>query len=198
MINFDKMHGNGNDFIVYNIIESNKKLSKSKIQKLSNRNSGIGFDQAIQIGLPKKDNIDFSIRFFNADGGEASMCLNGIRCAASYVWQNNFAPKKSIIFKTKNIEINNLILNDVDKELLSKLYLFSYFLEQSASLKEPHHLANYLYEVSNLFNQFYESEKILEIEDSDHLSSKMYITNLFLTTSQNVMWCLGITPVNRM
>ena len=100
--------------------------------------------------------------------------------------------------ETKNNNLNNLILNDVDKELLSKLYLFSYFLEQSALLNEPHHLANYLYEISNLFNQFYESEKILEINDSEHLSSKLYITNLFLTTSQNVMLCLGITPVNKM
>ena len=123
MINFDKMHGNGNDFIVYNIIESNKKLSKSKIQKLSNRNSGIGFDQAIQIGLPKKDNIDFSIRFFNADGGEASMCLNGIRCAASYVWQNNFAPKKSIIFKTKNREVTCQPLKNMVK-VTSKMSSF--------------------------------------------------------------------------
>ena len=75
------------------------KLSKSKIKILSNRNFGIGFDQVILIGPPTKDSFDFSIRFFNADGGEASMCLNGIRCAASYVWRNNFAPKKSIIFK---------------------------------------------------------------------------------------------------
>ena len=102
MINFDKMHGNGNDFIVINTIENTYKLSKSKIKKLSDRNFGIGFDQVISIGPPTKDSFDFSIRFFNADGGEASMCLNGIRCAASYVWRNNFAPKKSIIFKTKN------------------------------------------------------------------------------------------------
>ena len=100
--------------------------------------------------------------------------------------------------ETDKSELNNLTLNDLDRELLSKLYLFSYFLEQSALLNEPHHLANYLYEISNLFNQFYESEKILEIDDSAHLSSKMYITNLFLTTSQNVMWCLGINPVSEM
>src|SRR6056300_2018173 len=116
-----------------------------------------------------------------------------------YVQYSQVRAKKLLEnIKTKNSNLNNLILSDVDKELLSKLYLFSYFLEQSAFLNEPHHLANYLYEVSNLFNQFYESEKILEIEDSDHLSSKMYITNLFLTTSQNVMWCLGMTPVNQM
>jgi len=116
-----------------------------------------------------------------------------------YVQYSQVRAKKLLeMIETKNSEINNLILSDVDKELLTKLYLFIYFLEQSASLNEPHHLANYLYEASNLFNQFYESEKILEIEDSDHLSSKMYITKLFLTTSQNVMWCLGMTPVNRM
>ena len=102
MINFDKMHGNGNDFIVLNSIENSYKLTKSKISKLSNRNFGIGFDQVILIEPPKKDDYDFSTRFFNADGGEASMCLNGIRCAASYIWRKNFAPKKSITFKTKN------------------------------------------------------------------------------------------------
>ena len=116
-----------------------------------------------------------------------------------YVQYSQVRAKKLLEYiKINNIELKNLTLNDVDKELLSKLFLFSYFLDQSVLLNEPHHLANYLYEISNLFNQFYESEKILEIENSDHLSSKIYITNLFLTTSQNVMWCLGITPVNKM
>ena len=102
MISFDKMHGNGNDFIVLNSIDNTHKLSKSRIKKLSDRNFGIGFDQVILIGPPTKDSFDFSIRFFNADGGEASMCLNGVRCAAEYVWRNNFAPKKITKFKTKN------------------------------------------------------------------------------------------------
>ena len=117
MINFDKMHGNGNDFIVINSIENNYKLSKSRIKKLSDRNFGIGFDQVILICPPTKDNFDFAIRFFNADGSEASMCLNGIRCAASYVWRNNFAPKKSITFKTKN----RLVLCDPFKDQVKAL-----------------------------------------------------------------------------
>ena len=116
-----------------------------------------------------------------------------------YVQYSQVRAKKLLDnIENKNNELNNLTLNDVDKELLSKLYLFSYFLEQSALLNEPHHLANYLYEISNLFNQFYESEKILEIDNSDRQSSKIYVTNLFLTTSQNVMWCLGMTPVSKM
>ena len=57
---------------------------------------------------------------------------------------------------------------------------------------------NKINEISNLFNQFYESEKLSEITNTNHLSSKLFITKLFLTTSNNVMSCLGITPVNKM
>ena len=97
----------------------------------------------------------------------------------------------------KNNEIKKLTFKEADVKLLSKLYLFSYFLEQSALLNEPHHLANYLYEISNLFNQFYESEKILEIDETT-LLQKCILQIYFLTTSQNTMWCLGILPVDEM
>jgi len=95
-------------------------------------------------------------------------------------------------------DTSKLLLSEVDKQLLSKLYMFGYFLEQSALLNEPHHLANYLYEISNLFNQFYESEKLSEINNSDHLSSKLFLIDLFIITSHNVMNCLGIAPVEKM
>ena len=52
-------------------------------------------------------------------------------------------------------KMESLVLSDVDKQLLSQLFMFGYFLEQSSSLNEPHHLANYLYDISNSFNQFY-------------------------------------------
>ncbi len=97
-----------------------------------------------------------------------------------------------------NKGIEELILNKTDKHLLSKLFLFSYYLEQSALLNEPHHLANYLYEISNLFNQFYENENLSNITDSSHIASKLYIANLFLTTSHNTMFCLGMLPVDEM
>jgi len=95
-------------------------------------------------------------------------------------------------------DTSKLLLSEVDKQLLSKLYMFGYFLEQSALLNEPHHLANYLYDISNLFNQFYESEKLSEITNSDHLSSKLFLIDLFIITSHNVMNCLGIAPVEKM
>ena len=105
MINFEKRHGNGNDFVIINSIEQNIKLKKSFITKISNRNKGIGFDQLISIGLPTKHDHDFFVRFYNSDGSEAGMCLNGIRCASSYIWKNSLAPLKEITFKTKYVDI---------------------------------------------------------------------------------------------
>ena len=104
--------------------------------------------------------------------------------------------QKSIDHQKNKFE--TLVLSEVDKQLLSQLFMFGYFLEQSSSLNEPHHLANYLYDISNSFNQFYEHEKISEIKDLNHISSKLYLINLFLTTSENVMFCLGMKPVEKM
>ena len=137
----------------------------------------------------RKTDYKFDLEKFTNVNGKTGIYVQYSQVRAKKLLEN---------IEIKKNKLGDLTLGDVDKELLSKLYLFGYFLEQSALLNEPHYLANYLYEISNLFNQFYESEKILEIDDLDYLSSKIYIANLFLTTSQNVMWCLGITPVNKM
>tara|TARA_B100000927_G_scaffold286074_1_gene277020 strand:- start:1160 stop:1945 length:786 start_codon:yes stop_codon:yes gene_type:complete len=100
-IKFEKWHGNGNDFVIVNSIESEIKINKSFIKKISNRNKGIGFDQLIYVCLPSKDNHDFFLRFFNTDGSEAEMCLNGARCASRYIWNNSFAPLKKTSFLTR-------------------------------------------------------------------------------------------------
>jgi arginyl-tRNA synthetase len=89
-------------------------------------------------------------------------------------------------------------ISDNDQKLLTKLYLFGIYLDQSIALNEPHHLANYLYEICNLFNIFYEEEKLSEIIDQSKLSTKLYILDLFITTCHNTMFCLGITPVEEM
>ena len=63
---------NGNDFIIVNSIENELKINKNKIINISDRNTGIGFDQLIKkLDLPTKPNQNFFIRFFNADGSEA-------------------------------------------------------------------------------------------------------------------------------
>ena len=100
MISFKKMHGNGNDFVIINALTQNISLTKNKIKKLGCRKKGIGFDQLILICPPSKKDCDFLIKFFNSDGSSAKMCLNGIRCAASFVWDESLTPHKSINLQT--------------------------------------------------------------------------------------------------
>ncbi len=101
MVNFEKWHGNGNDFVIINSIDKKIRITKTFIKKTADRNKGIGFDQLIFVTLPTKESHDFFIRFFNSDGSEAGMCLNGIRCASRYIWNNSFAPLNNICIKTK-------------------------------------------------------------------------------------------------
>ena len=137
----------------------------------------------------RKTDYKFDLEKFTSVSGKTGIYVQYSQVRASRLLNN---------YQNKDKDINELIFNKTDKKLLSKLFLFGYFLEQSFKLEEPHHLANYLYEISNLFNQFYEDEKFSNIKEDDHLLSKLLITNLFLQTSQNVMFCLGMSPVEKM
>ena len=67
-IQFSKMHGLGNDFVVIDNVTQNVFFSKEKIQQLSDRNFGIGFDQLLLVEPPYDPDQDFHYRIFNADG----------------------------------------------------------------------------------------------------------------------------------
>tara|TARA_B110001454_G_scaffold163337_1_gene152872 strand:- start:1202 stop:1981 length:780 start_codon:yes stop_codon:yes gene_type:complete len=105
MIKFKKMHGNGNDFIVIENLTQKISLTKTQIKKIGDRKKGIGFDQLITINPPKKTNHDLYIRFFNTDGSEASMCLNGVRSVGAFVWEEKLLPKKPTLLGTKSKEV---------------------------------------------------------------------------------------------
>jgi len=169
----------------YNYIKNfNTTLSDSTITHLTN--SVLTFSDLI---TNRKTDYKFDLEKFTNVNGKTGI----------YIQYSQVRAKKLIAtIDNQNQEIEELILNKTDKQLLSKLFLFSYYLEQSALLNEPHHLANYLYEISNLFNQFYENEKLSSITDPNHMASKLYIINLFLATSHNTMFCLGILPVDEM
>jgi len=83
---FEKMHGAGNDFIVIDNRFQNFIPNKVTIQNLSNRNTGIGFDQLILIDDSDLTQCDASYRFFNPDGTEAEQCGNGQRCISHYLY----------------------------------------------------------------------------------------------------------------
>jgi diaminopimelate epimerase len=102
MIKFKKMHGNGNDFIVLENLTKTNLLSKSQIIKMGDRKKGLGFDQLITINSPINSEHDFYIKFFNSDGSEADMCMNGVRSVGAFVWEAGLAPKKLLLLGTKS------------------------------------------------------------------------------------------------
>ena len=102
MIKYKKMHGNGNDFIVIENLTETNSLTKSKIIKMGDRKRGLGFDQLITINPPKKSNHDFYVKFFNSDGSEADMCMNGVRSVGAFLWDAALAPKKPLLLGTKS------------------------------------------------------------------------------------------------
>jgi len=86
---FTKMHGLGNDYVYVNCFEEQVDDAASLAVKLSDRHTGIGADGLILI-CPS-DSADARMRIFNADGSEAEMCGNGIRCLAKYVYDHRLA-----------------------------------------------------------------------------------------------------------
>lgn len=100
-IQFSKMHGLGNDFVVIDNVTQNVFFSKEKIQQLSDRNFGIGFDQLLLVEPPYDPDQDFHYRIFNADGTEVSQCGNGARCFARFVKMKGLTNRNKIVVSTK-------------------------------------------------------------------------------------------------
>ena len=98
-INFIKMHGLGNDFVIIDKRLKDIKITENLINKLSDRKSGAGCDQLITIDSINKSNIEASIKIYNPNGDSAEACGNGTRCVA-----------KLLFAETKKREIN--ILSD--------------------------------------------------------------------------------------
>ena len=78
-IKFQKIHGNGNDFVLINDLADELSLNKEQIAFLCNRRTGIGADGLLLI-KPVSLEYDFKMLYFNADGGRVDFCGNGGRC----------------------------------------------------------------------------------------------------------------------
>lgn len=91
---FTKMHGCGNDYVYVNLFEEKVDNAPELSIKVSDRHFGIGSDGLITIG--PSDVADFRMRIYNADGSEAEMCGNGIRCVAKYVYDHKLTDKREI------------------------------------------------------------------------------------------------------
>jgi diaminopimelate epimerase len=96
-INFSKLNGQGNDFIIINGIENNYDLSEELISSMCDRHFGIGADGLIIVR--KSDSADFFMDYYNHDGSKAEMCGNGIRCMAVFIIEYG-------LWKNKNLKID--------------------------------------------------------------------------------------------
>lgn len=113
-IQFTKMQGLGNDFVVIDATKTPFKMSCSQIQKMANRRFGIGFDQLLLIEPPKTADVDFHYRIFNADGSEVGQCGNGARCIARFIREKGLSNKRK--FRVSTIcDVLQLALEEDDK-----------------------------------------------------------------------------------
>ncbi|WP_371822545.1 diaminopimelate epimerase [Methylococcus sp. EFPC2] len=95
-LNFVKMQGLGNDFVVIDGVRQRVELSVEQVRHLGHRHFGIGFDQLLLVEPPLSANADFRYRIFNADGSEVSQCGNGARCFARFVYEQGLSDKTEV------------------------------------------------------------------------------------------------------
>jgi diaminopimelate epimerase len=113
-IEFTKMHGLGNDFVVIDCIHQNVQMTAALAARLADRKRGVGCDQVLLVEAPINQQVDFRYRIFNSDGSEAEQCGNGARCFAQFVRKKGLTSKTSIVVETLAGVFVYTVLNDVD------------------------------------------------------------------------------------
>jgi len=116
--------------------------------------------------------------------------------------QYAFVRAKKLI-QNSNIDVTNIDLvfselDETDNMLLKSFLKFDYYFNQALNNNEPHHLADFLYELSNLFNSMYQNENILENKNEIKKFNKLKMTYYFQNYSKILMKSLGIEPAEKM
>ena len=101
-LHFTKMHGAGNDFVVFDGISQTIDLNAAQIRAIADRHFGVGCDQLLLVERPARPEADFRYRIFNADGGEVEQCGNGARCFVRFVVDKKLTAKTAITVETKS------------------------------------------------------------------------------------------------
>ena len=99
-LRFTKMHGLGNDFVVFDGIRQRVDLTPGQLRRLADRRFGVGCDQVLVVEAPTRPDVDFRYRIYNADGGEVEQCGNGARCFVKFVRDQGLTDKRKIRVET--------------------------------------------------------------------------------------------------
>ena len=95
---FVKMHGAGNDYVYIDCFRQTVENPERLAREISDRNFGVGGDGMILIEPSRQ--ADVKMRIFNADGSEAEMCGNGVRCVAKYAFDHGLVDRTEITIET--------------------------------------------------------------------------------------------------
>ena len=111
-LRFTKMHGLGNDFVVFDGISQTVVLTPEQCRRIADRHFGIGCDQILLVEPPRAAGTDFRYRIFNADGGEVEQCGNGARCFVRFVHDHGLTDKTAIRVETAASVIEPRLLDN--------------------------------------------------------------------------------------
>ena len=163
----------------------NKKLSDSTVNILAN--TILTYSDLI---TNRKTDYKFDLEKFSNISGKTGIYVQYALVRAKTLFHKSELKLKKEFYTTK--------LDEKDLSLIHSLMKFEIYFEQSLNNSEPHHLADYLYELSNLYNSLYQSDNILENNDKEITNNKLLITSYFIDYSILLMESLGISPVDKM
>jgi diaminopimelate epimerase len=116
IIEFTKMHGLGNDFVVIDAIRQEISLSLEQIRFIADRHFGVGCDQLLLVASAAQSDADFCYRIYNADGSEVAQCGNGARCFARFIRDKKLSDKDEVLVDT---HAGQLLLSFEDDGLIT-------------------------------------------------------------------------------
>jgi len=99
-LQFTKMQGVGNDFVVLDGVTRRIDLTPELVRRLADRHFGVGCDQVLLVERAQRDDADFRYRIWNGDGGEVEQCGNGARCFVRFVHDKGLTKKNEIRVET--------------------------------------------------------------------------------------------------
>tara|TARA_Y100000590_G_scaffold256606_1_gene288142 strand:- start:179 stop:1006 length:828 start_codon:yes stop_codon:yes gene_type:complete len=148
-INYTKMHGLKNDFIIIDGRDKKISLNKNKIKKISNRKKGLGCDQVVILQKPKKREASAFIKFYNSDGSKTKACGNAARCVAFLLMKE--CKKKKTLIQTEatmlnaSLAKNNQVSVDIGK---------AYFKWNQIPIKKKINIEEIDFKVNSLLKPF--------------------------------------------
>ena len=163
----------------------NKNLDDSTINKLAN--TILTFSDLI---TNRKTDYKFDLEKFSNISGKTGIYVQYALVRAKKLLNKSKLKLEKDFYITK--------LDEKDLNLIYSFMKFEIYFEQALNNSEPHHLADYLYELSNLYNSMYQSDNILENSDREIMTNKLLITSYFVDYSTLLMESLGIFPVDEM